>query len=156
MQGCFAAMHFTFTCVDVHIPSQLQCLSVSKDCLHQQRNYYNASLRASERKRPHLHGAELGATHGAEVRSLGRLLGQSGVVEVACGHRVQRQIELVPPPELKARLAERIIPGLCMGVPLPHNAEFVSSAFNGTYWQDMAAICMTASFAEMHTRKQFC
>lgn len=49
------------------------------------------------REGPHLHGAEFGATHGAEVGGLGRLLGQRGVVKEASGHRVQRQVELVIP-----------------------------------------------------------
>ena len=43
----------------------------------------------------HLHGAELGATHGAEVGCLGRLLRQGGIVEQPGRYWVQRQIELV-------------------------------------------------------------
>ena len=45
----------------------------------------------------HLHGAELGATHGAEVGCLGRLLRQGGIMEQPGRYWVQRQIELVIP-----------------------------------------------------------
>jgi hypothetical protein len=56
-----------------------------------------------------LHGAELGAAHGAEVSRLSGLLRKRGVVKEACADRVQREIELVGPAELEARAGKRVI-----------------------------------------------
>lgn len=44
-----------------------------------------------------LHGAELGAAHGAKVSGLCWLLGQRGVVEQSSCHGVQGKVELVIP-----------------------------------------------------------
>jgi hypothetical protein len=56
-----------------------------------------------------LHGAELRAAHGAEVRRLGRFLRQGRVVELAGSVRVKAQVELVFPAELEARLAQGVV-----------------------------------------------
>src|SRR5215510_7475782 len=50
------------------------------------------------------HGAELRPAHRAEVRRLVRLLGQSLVVELLRRRGVERQVELILPTELEARL----------------------------------------------------
>src|SRR5579883_880811 len=55
------------------------------------------------------HGAELRPAHRAEVRRLVRVLGQGLVVELLRGRRIERQVELVDPAELEARLGERIV-----------------------------------------------
>src|SRR5690606_40939332 len=55
---------------------------------------------------------ELRPAHGAEVRDLGRILGQGLVVEGACGVRVQAQVELVFPAEFEARLGQGIVTDL--------------------------------------------
>ena len=54
--------------------------------------------------------------HGAEVGGLVRLLGQGLVVVFARGVGIERQIELVLPPELEARLAEGVVAVLGAGV----------------------------------------
>src|SRR5690606_29668469 len=56
-----------------------------------------------------LHRAELGATHGAEVRDLGRLLGQRLIMEGTGGIRNQTQIELGIPADPETRLAQYAI-----------------------------------------------
>mmetsp|Transcript_10926 Transcript_10926/g.27584 ORF Transcript_10926/g.27584 Transcript_10926/m.27584 type:complete len:604 (-) Transcript_10926:142-1953(-) len=65
-----------------------------------------------------LHAAEFGAAHAAEVGDLGRLLGQRLVVEGPRRHRVQRQVELVVPPEVEARMGQLVVPHLSHGVLL--------------------------------------
>ena len=50
------------------------------------------------------HGAELRAAHGTKMRNLGAFSRQGFIVEVDSGFRVERQIELVAPAELKSRL----------------------------------------------------
>ncbi|SLD07736.1 Uncharacterised protein [Mycobacteroides abscessus subsp. massiliense] len=52
------------------------------------------------------------------MRRLGRLGGQRLVVEFASGVRVQREIELILPAELEARLGQGIVAELCPRVPL--------------------------------------
>ena len=66
----------------------------------------------------YLHGAELRSTHGTEVRHLGGILGQGGIVKLACLFRVQTKIELVFPAEFKTRLGHGIVTHLCPGVAL--------------------------------------
>ena len=53
-----------------------------------------------------LHRAELGAAHRAKVRHFGGVLGQRFVVVLLGGFRVESQIELVLPAEIKARFEE--------------------------------------------------
>ncbi len=65
-----------------------------------------------------LHRAELGPAHRAEVGHLGALGGQGLVVEGARGHRIERQVELILPPKLKARPAQRVVPLPCARVAL--------------------------------------
>ena len=52
------------------------------------------------------------------MRQLVAFLGQGLVVEFARLLRVQREVELVHPAELEARLAERVVTGLRAGQPL--------------------------------------
>src|SRR4051812_22459610 len=53
-----------------------------------------------------LHGAELGAAHGTEVRHL-RALGRKGLVVIRPrGDRIQRQIELILPAEVEPGLTQ--------------------------------------------------
>ena len=59
-----------------------------------------------------LHRAELRTAHRAEVRDLGAVGRQRLVVEGARGHRIERQVELVLPAELEARLRQRVVPRL--------------------------------------------
>src|SRR5690348_8571239 len=56
-----------------------------------------------------LHGAELGAAHGTEMRGLGSVLGQGFVVEFLGLVGIEAQIELVLPAEFEARLGQRIV-----------------------------------------------
>src|SRR5436190_1935227 len=56
-----------------------------------------------------LHRAELGAAHGAEVGTLGGRGRERLVVEVLGGVGIERQVELVLPAELEARLAEGVV-----------------------------------------------
>lgn len=55
----------------------------------------------------------------AEVGRLGGLLRQGGVVHGARRDRVQRQVELVVPPELKASPRQLVVPRLRRRVALP-------------------------------------
>src|SRR5205085_7302530 len=64
------------------------------------------------------HGAELRPAHGAEVGRLGAGGGQRLVVVRAGPFGVEREVELVLPPELEAGLGERVVPGLGAGVAL--------------------------------------
>ncbi len=59
-----------------------------------------------------------GPAHRAEVRGLGRLGGQRLVVELARGVRVERQRELVVPPELEPRRGQRVVALLGARMPL--------------------------------------
>ena len=59
-----------------------------------------------------LHRAELRPAHRAEVRDLRAVGGQRLVVIGARGHRIHRQVELILPAELEARLRQRVVPGL--------------------------------------------
>jgi hypothetical protein len=52
-----------------------------------------------------LHRAEVRAAHGTEVRGLCAFLREGFVVEFARGHGVEAEVELIFPPEFKARLA---------------------------------------------------
>ena len=73
-------------------------LSPSTQCRCIPKGSHGALLMPAEGKTvAHLHGAELGATHGAEVSRLGRLLRQGGIMEQPGRHWVQRQVELVIP-----------------------------------------------------------
>src|SRR5438128_2436478 len=56
-----------------------------------------------------LHGAEVRSAHAAEVRALGGLVGQRLVVELARGLGIEREVELVFPAEVEARLAQRVV-----------------------------------------------
>src|SRR5438093_12079653 len=57
-----------------------------------------------------LHRAEVRAAHRAEVRDL-RAFGRQGlVVELARRLRIEREVELILPPELEARPRERVVP----------------------------------------------
>src|SRR4051812_45637345 len=57
-----------------------------------------------------LHRAELGAAHAAEVGDLGALCRERLVVVGQRRHRVEREVELVAPAELEARLTQRVVP----------------------------------------------
>src|SRR5262249_18285989 len=57
-----------------------------------------------------LHRAELRPAHRAEVRDLGALRWQRLVVKLARGLGIQREVELILPAELEARLADRVVP----------------------------------------------
>src|SRR5438093_1649605 len=57
-----------------------------------------------------LHRAELRPAHRAEVGELGALGRQRLVVELARGLWIEREVELVLPAKLEARLAERVVP----------------------------------------------
>ena len=63
-----------------------------------------------------LHGTEVRAAHGAEVRGLRSFLRQRFVVELARRLRVEREVELIFPPELEARFANRVVAVLRAGV----------------------------------------
>src|SRR5256712_3230459 len=65
-----------------------------------------------------LHRAEVRPAHRAEVRELRPLRGQGLVVELARRLRVEREVELVLPAELEARLTERVVPLARAGVAL--------------------------------------
>src|SRR6185436_3383226 len=56
-----------------------------------------------------LHRAELRPAHRAEVGELGAVGRQRLVVELARGLGIEREVELVLPAELEARLAERVV-----------------------------------------------
>src|SRR5205823_331133 len=57
-----------------------------------------------------LHRAEVRPAHGAEVGELRPVRGQGLVVELARRLGVEREVELVLPAELEARLRERVVP----------------------------------------------
>src|SRR5687768_14263403 len=59
-----------------------------------------------------LHRAELRAAHRAEMRELGALGRQCRVVIGARRDRVEREIELILPPELETRPRQRVVPRL--------------------------------------------
>src|SRR5574343_94481 len=65
-----------------------------------------------------LHRAEMRPAHRAEVGDLGRFLGQRFVVEFTRLVRVETEVELVVPAELKARLGQRVVTDLGAGVSL--------------------------------------
>src|SRR3989454_909868 len=65
-----------------------------------------------------LHRAEVRPAHRAEVRELRPLRGQGLVVELARRLRIEREVELVLPAELEARLRERVVPLACARVAL--------------------------------------
>ena len=65
-----------------------------------------------------LHRAELGPAHRAEVRRLRRLLRQRRVVVGDRRDRVERQVELVAPAELEARLGQSVVAQLRARVAL--------------------------------------
>src|ERR1017187_8496535 len=56
------------------------------------------------------------AAHGAEVRGLGAVLRQRFVVELARGHGVEREIELIFPAEFKACLGDGVVAVLRAGM----------------------------------------
>src|SRR5712691_3291586 len=57
-----------------------------------------------------LHRAEVRPAHRAEVGELGALGRQGLVVELARRLRIEREVELVLPAKLEARLTERVVP----------------------------------------------
>ena len=63
-----------------------------------------------------LHGTEVWATHGTEVRQLRAFLRQSFVVVFARDFRVEREIELIVPAEFKTRFRESVVPILGAGM----------------------------------------
>src|SRR4029453_397382 len=65
-----------------------------------------------------LHRAEVRPAHRAEVGQLRALGGQGLVVELARRLRVEREVELILPPELEARPRERVVPVAGAGVAL--------------------------------------
>src|SRR2546426_6436714 len=65
-----------------------------------------------------LHRAEVRPAHRAEVRELRPLRGQGLVVELARRLRIEREVELVLPAELEARLRERVVPLACARMAL--------------------------------------
>src|SRR5258708_8889896 len=58
------------------------------------------------------HAAELRAAHRTKVRHFGTLRRQRFVVERARRHRIERQVDLVLPPDLEPRPRQGIVPGL--------------------------------------------
>ena len=58
------------------------------------------------------------AAHGAEVGGLGAFLRQGFVVELARGHGVEAEVELIFPAEFKAGLAQRVVAVLRAGMAL--------------------------------------
>src|SRR3954462_3847964 len=64
-----------------------------------------------------LHRTKMRAAHGAEVRELRALLRESFVVKLARDFGVEREVELVLPAELEARLRERVVVQLRPRVP---------------------------------------
>src|SRR6266850_2591195 len=87
------------------------CGAISVSCL---RIFWNVQLAAGFGElqglrghlRPHLfgdaHRAKLRAAHRAKVRELGAVGRQRLVVKLLCGIPVERQVELLTPPELEA------------------------------------------------------
>ena len=69
-----------------------------------------------------LHRAELRPAHRAEVRDLGASLRQRLVVVLARGLRIEREVELVLPAELEARLRQRVVRTARAGWPLARSA----------------------------------
>src|SRR2546422_2973596 len=65
-----------------------------------------------------LHRAEVRPAHRAEVGEIGALGRQRLVVELTRGLRVEREVELGIPPQLEARLTERVVPLARAGVAL--------------------------------------
>src|ERR1044072_7997658 len=65
-----------------------------------------------------VHRAEVRAAHRAEVRELGSFLRQGLVVILARDFGVEREVELILPAELEARLRERVVSELRAGVAL--------------------------------------
>src|SRR5438034_11360225 len=65
-----------------------------------------------------LHRAEVRPAHRAEVRPFRRFGRKGLVVEAARALGVEREVELVLPPELEPRLAERVVPRLRAGMSL--------------------------------------
>src|SRR6266511_3034556 len=51
-----------------------------------------------------LHGAEVWAAHGTKMRELGAFLWQRLIVILACNFRIEREVELIFPAKLEARL----------------------------------------------------
>src|SRR5215510_14760275 len=71
---------------------------------------------------PHIlcnfHGTEVRATHAAEVGNLGGIVGQRFVVEVFRCVGIEREIELILPAELEARLRQSVVSYLCTRMTL--------------------------------------
>src|SRR5205807_10090075 len=65
-----------------------------------------------------LHRAEVWPAHRTEVRPFRRFGRKGLVVEAARALGVEREVELIFPPELEARLAERVVPRLRAGMAL--------------------------------------
>ena len=64
----------------------------------------------------YLHRAEVRATHGTEVCSLGAFLRQSFVVKLAGGFGIEREIKLVLPTELEPGFRNRVVAILGAGM----------------------------------------
>src|SRR3989454_12691315 len=65
-----------------------------------------------------LHRAEVRAAHRAEVRDLRALRRQRLVVELARRLRIEREVELILPPELEPRPRQRVVPVARAGMAL--------------------------------------
>src|SRR5262245_20879545 len=74
------------------------------------RHFFHAGCGVVAHLLGQLHGAELRPAHRAEVRHLGALGRQRLVVVRARGHRIEREIELILPPELEPRFRQRVVP----------------------------------------------
>src|SRR6476620_11218150 len=64
----------------------------------------------------YLPGTEVRTAHRAAVRGLRALLRKRFIVEFAGGFGIERQIELIFPPELEARLRNRVVAVLRAGM----------------------------------------
>ncbi len=63
-----------------------------------------------------LHGAEVRAAHGTEVRGLGAFLRERFVMELAGGFGIEREIELVLPAKFETRFADGVVAILRAGM----------------------------------------
>src|ERR1043166_6918245 len=55
------------------------------------------------------HAAEMRSAHRAEMRGLCTFCGKCSVVELACGFRIKRKIELIFPAKFKTRFTDGIV-----------------------------------------------
>src|SRR5580692_4820984 len=87
-----------------------------------------------------LHRAEFRAAHRAEMRDLVAVLRQRLVVELARGVGIERQVELILPAEVEARLAHRIIADLSRRMTLGEVSSVRSDAVGDDAGLDVLAV----------------